>query len=310
MTLSERIEQTRSLCRDALTSPALAAAEERIARAGLTPQTCSRLLHRGAETKQPAAEFLALQAGTPLPDFALERALLVRTALPALDCLGVLPVDESVKHLFCREFSFYAKPPDWSREYFQLSGRKFSFMGGVVSLQRFPAGQYHWTLAGVPRSWLAKVSPVRLPGLCAFLIGKLHGFSPCFEPHLNSTTIRNSFVTEREYLKSFYRMAAAVELQPGIKGILAASWLYSTETHRVSPHLAFFNKPYLEAGGIVVDLGPADPDGGFLEGDPQRNRLYESGEYKPTDAMVLCSRAQAIAWKHAHPELENLVQAR
>ena len=310
MTLPERIEETRMLCRSALQSPALAPAEERIARAGLSTDKCARLLDRGAYLKRPASEFVALQKSGPLPDFALERAILVRTALPALDAIAELPVDESVKHLFCREFAFYAKPPAWAMDYFDLSGRKFSFMGAAVSFQRFPAGQYHWTPAGVPRSWLAKIAPARLPSVGLFFLTKVRGFAPFFEPHLNSTTLRATCVNEREYFKSFYRMAAALELQSDVKGIFACSWLYSAETHRVSPHLAFFNQPYLESGGVAVDIGPAGPDGGFLEGDPHRAKLYESGEYKPTLTLVVCSRAQAISWKHAHSDVEQLIKIR
>lgn len=310
MTLPERIQGARALCREALHAAPVSDAEEHIAQSGLSLQACSQLLYRGAKLKQPAAEFTALQSKNPLPDFALERALLLRTALISLDCLELLPVDDSVKHLFCREVSFYANPPNWAMEYFALAGHKFAAMGGIVSFQRFPAGQYHWTLAGFPRRWLARVAPGRLPALCAFLFGKVRGFAPYLEPHLNSTTIRSTFVTEREYLKSLYRMAAAVEKQPAIKGIMACSWLYSTETHRVSPHLAFFNRPYLQAGGMYVDVGLASPDSGFQDGDPHRAELYKSGQYKPTVGLVLCSRAQAIAWKQAHPELQPLIQVR
>ena len=64
----------------------------------------------------------------------------------------------------------------------------------------------------------------------------------------------------------------------------------------------------MEAGGFYADLGPALPDSGFLEGDPQRADL--SGAYRPTNALVLCSRAQALAWKQAHPEIEQLLNVR
>lgn len=283
MTLKARIEETRSLCRTMLSSAPLAEAEALIARAGFTPQMCSHLLRSGAKRKSPAPELAALRPGKVLEgqwpyDFALERALLVRTAIFALDEIASMPVDESVKHLFCIEFTAYAKPPAASLENFTMDGRRFAAMSGIVSLSRFPAGQYHWILSGFPRSWFPKVSPARLPGLGYFLAARMHGREPLFEPHLNGTTSRSTFVTEREYFKSFFRMAAAIEKQPGIKGIMASSWLYSRETHRINPHLAFFNRPYIEAGGFYADLGPALPESGFLKGDPKRAELYNSGE--------------------------------
>lgn len=66
----------------------------------------------------------------------------------------------------------------------------------------------------------------------------------------------------------------------------------------------------MEAGGFYADLGPPLPESGFLEGDPQRAELYKFGEYRPTHALVLCSRAQAIAWKQAHPEIAPLLNVR
>lgn len=314
MTLPDRIQQTRAVCCDALRSSPLAEAGAYLVRSGLTPEACSQLLRRGARLQQPAPELTALhgsmKAENLLPDFAFERALLVRTALATLDQILTLAVDESVKHLFCREFQLYANPPARTLEDFALGGRHFAAMSGVVCCSRFPAGQYHWIVSGFPRSWFAKVTPARLPAFCGFLFTKAHGRAPFFEPHLNGTTARSSFVTEREYLKSFYRMALAIEKQPSIKGIMAVSWLYSRETHRVSPHLAFFNQPYTEVGGFYVDLGAADPKSGFLERDPKRTELYRSGEYKPTNALVLCSRAQAIAWRQAHPEFEAMLAVR
>jgi hypothetical protein len=91
---------------------------------------------------------------------------------------------------------------------------------------------------------------------------------------------------------------------------MASSWLYSRETHRINPHLAFFNRPYMEAGGFYADLGPALPESGFLKGDPKRAELYNSGEYRPTNALVLCSRSQAIAWKQTRPEIAQLIHVK
>ena len=314
MRLTGQLEETRSVCRSALSSAPLAAAEAFIARAGLTPQACSCLLRAGAMRKRPAPELAALRPtdvleGPGSHDFAFERALLVRTAISALDEIPDLPVDESVKQLFCREFTSYAKPTT-ALENFAMDGRRFAAMSGIVSLSRFPAGQYHWILSGIPRSWFLKLSLSRLPRFCYFLTTETHGRVPFFEPHLDGTTSRSTFVTEREYLKSFCRMAAAIEMQPGIKGIMASSWLYSRETQRINPHLAFFNRPYMETDGFYADLGPADSTSGFLEGNSQRAELYKSGEFRPTHAMVLCSRAQAIAWKRAHPEIVQLLTMR
>ena len=101
-------------------------------------------------------------------------------------------------------------------------------------------------------------------------------------------------------------MASALERQPEVRGLMTGSWFHSLETHRVSPHLAFVNRPFLEAGGIYTELGPADPEDGFLVGNPARAALYHSG---PAFGLVMCTREQAIAWKRSNPELEQSVNA-
>lgn len=315
MTLSERIERTRSLCGNALSAGPLAQAEACLARAGFSNSDYAAMLRSGARYHRPAPELVRLRdeclaAGLPAAEFFFERALLIRTALAALDEVPLLPVDESVQHLFCREFDFYAQPPASALSRFALEGQIFPAMSGLVSLTRFPAGQYQWVISGLPRSWLPKIPPLQLARVCWFLATGMRGLAPYFVPHINATSMTASFLTEREYYKSFCRMATALEKQPAIRGIMAGAWMFSKETHRVSPHLAFFNKPYLESGGLYVDRGPAAPADGFLAGDPVRAARYHSGEYRPTFGLVFCTRDQAISWKQRHPELESQLAVR
>jgi hypothetical protein len=146
-----------------------------------------------------------------------------------------------------------------------------------------------------------------LPALAIFLARRVRGFKPYFVSHMAVTSSKSRFLTEREYLKSFYRMAAAIEMQPSVRAIMGTSWLHSRETHRVSPHLAFLNRPHLDAGGIYIDIGPAPETAGFLTGDKHRQELYRAGKYKPTIGVVICTREQAINWKNSHPEIQPLL---
>ena len=234
----------------------------------------------------------------------------MRAALPAIDQISGLPVDETVKHLYCKEFAFYAKPPASAYSHFSIQAYPFIAMSKIVLLKRFPAGSTDWEISGFPRSWLVKVAPHFMARTYQFLALKTRGFKPFFVPHLAGTRNRLPFLLEREFLASFYRAAIALEKQPRIKALMAGSWLHSVETHRVSPHLSFMNRPYIEAGGIYTDLGPADPNDGFLDGSKERAELYYAGKYKPTFGIVMCTSKQAIAWKRAHPEIEPLLTVR
>jgi hypothetical protein len=311
--LSERIEQARAVCRGALGQSPLGDAALFLERRKITEQVGLELLRAGARVQKATPELWALteaaqrESGTVSRTGVVERALLVRGALGALDQIGGLAVEESVKHLFCREFISYAEgaaAPDW----YASSGFPFFAMSKIVLLERFPGGQLQWEISGFPRRWLARIPGRALPRALSFLALQARGLHPYFVWHVGGTTKRLPFLLEREALKTFYRMAATLEMQPGARAILGGSWLHSVETHRVSPHLAFLNRPFLEAGGIYLDLGPAQPDDGFLAGDPRRAELYASGEYRPTFGLVICSREQAIGWKRGHPELEKAVR--
>jgi hypothetical protein len=183
-------------------------------------------------------------------------------------------------------------------------------MARIAVLERFPAGSSHWEISGFQRSWFAKLVPRQLVRAVRYLGLEVRGLTPYFVAHLGGPRGRVPFLIERDFRVAFYRAASALERQPGIRAMMAGSWLHSIETHRVSPHLAFLNTPYMEAGGLYLDVGPAKPEDGFLAGSPERVALYESGAYKPTFGLVICSRAHAIAWKRAHPELEALTAVR
>lgn len=94
-------------------------------------------------------------------------------------------------------------------------------------------------------------------------------------------------------------------LQPEIKGLITASWLHSPDTFAVSPHLKWLNDVFLQNGGYVFPLGPADIDGGVLHRSPERQQAYEAGTFKPTEALVIWPRQAMLAWAAGHEELRD-----
>ena len=309
MNVTDRVEMTRAACVAAIASPPLAEVESCLESQGMAVPARMMLLRKCASLQAPVPELMKLQkditsAGIDAADpTAFARALLVRACLESLDKIPLLPVDDSVKCLFCSEFSYYANPGQDAPGKFAVNLYPFFAMGKIALLQRFPGGQQQWEVSGFPRSWLAAARSV-LPSLAWFLATKAGGFKPYFVSHMAVSRHTTRFLTEREYRKSFYRMAAAIELQPSVRAIMGASWLHSRETHRVSPHLAFLNKPHLEAGGIYADVGEAPVKAGFLTGDKVREELYRTGKYKPTIGVVICTREQAVEWKRKHADME------
>jgi len=234
---------------------------------------------------------------------SFERLLLMRQQLKALPQIAPLPVSEDVKRLFCEEFQYVATPPRGA--VFDAARGSFVALCEVATLRRFPAGQLHWNLSGLPRSWLLKVRGRARLTLLAWVAGRLRGFRPVFFPHLNAHRKSRWILTEQESNRSYYRMAQSMIHQPGVKGLVASSWLHSPDTFAVSPHLAWMNRTFLENGGLVVIMGPADPDCGVLSRSPERKKLYDEGTFKPTTGLVIWPRAAMLDWAARHPELAD-----
>ena len=242
-------------------------------------------------------------AAASLDEPDLAHALLLAASLHALTKVPSLPVSDAVKELFVEEFLFFAAPPAAWRARFRFSDVRFQEMGRIATLQRFPAGQYHWELAAFPRSWLPRVAQRWAAVTRAFL--PMRGFGPLFELHLNDRRKNRVMLLEKETALSCYRAARSLALQPAVKGIMTSSWFYCGSTGVVTPHLAWLRGFFLEAGAVALDLGEAPADAGFLVGSPDRRRLYEEGSYRPQLTCMLWPRRSVLQWAEQHAELER-----
>ncbi len=178
-----------------------------------------------------------------------------------------------------------------------MSGIRFREFAKVVTGRRFCAGLFFWDECGLRRSWLAKVPLRNWVGFGRALI-KMGGLGPMMHPHLNPR--RNSPRLEEPAISlSFAVMAESIERRSDLRGLAAASWLRSPDTHRVSPHLAAINAPILAHGGFVTTIGPASPDCGVFARSGTRRRLYQDGTFTPTVGLVLWPRAEMLHWWRA-----------
>ncbi|HEY2432304.1 MAG TPA: hypothetical protein VGI12_06485 [Vicinamibacterales bacterium] len=244
-------------------------------------------------------EQLARQ-GLPVGDGMFERFLVVATALRSVDRVAQLPVDARVRQLFYKKFSSYAAG---SPQSVQVGDASFVAMCRIASLTRFPAGQLDWVMSGVPRSRLLSVARARLPKLLKVIGLELGGFAPMFVSHLDPHRPNQGMLLERESLRSYHRMARSMTRQPSIRGFMTASWFHSPDTFAVSPHLRWVNEVFLQNGGHVFPLGPADPTCGVLHRSPERQRAYDNGTFIPTEALVIWPRSAMLGWAEQRPDL-------
>lgn len=311
-TLAERVSKSRALCAKALREPSISAVSEllRAATGGLQPEDPGPIDQTIALGK-PAAGLVAWAARVdaariPQERRPLERLLLICAGSALLDHIEFLPIEESVRYLICKEIALMAAPRDESLRHFAMSSPHFIALCKIARGVRFPAGQHQFECSAFPGSWLSRIPLKELPKTLRFLLGAAHGVYPYFETHLAPPMHGVPVLLEREFQIAFYRIARTLELQPQIKALMAVGWMHSDETYRVSPHLAFMNRPFEQAGGLITNVGPANVNDGFLEGSPRRAELYSSRQYKPLCGLALCGRNQAIAWAASRPKLAEV----
>ena len=305
--LASSIKQARETCEEALLQPALRNVERAANQNHVTLrylQTLVESVNEQALTQQPlmklSAKLLGVTCGAG--ETAFTRFLLIQGALVSLDRLAKLPLPSTVKVLTCKKIQLFANPEEGWLSQFRIGSAGFVAMCKIATLRRFPAGQLDWEISGLPRSWLLKVHLKNLPQLVRYVATKFGSFGPAFFSHVALHKKNSLLLTEREVYRSYYRMAQCLEIQPNIKGFLTSSWLYSEETLRVSPHLAWLSAIFRENGAIIMNMGPAPHDSGVFTRSPERKALYDAGLFKPTNALVLWGRSEMIKWSSKHPE--------
>jgi len=237
------------------------------------------------------------------PPCAVEQFALLQAFSAAAGLLPELPVEVSVKRLFCALGRQVAAPPaDWEPQ-FDLAGGPFMEIAKLASLQRFPAGQLVFNFITLPRSWLLKVHPLDLPATLGEIVFGLGGFGPFAAPHLNHWRANPLLLLPTENERSLWRIAKSIELQPRVRGLMADGWFYSPQVGTLFPHLAWLRAFFVDNGGHIVDLEAAAPGSGFMVGSAKRRKLYERGAYQPRRTLVLWRREHMLAWAASRPEL-------
>lgn len=301
--MAELIGQTREVCVAALGSEPLREAAERLEQSGFPRSSWIGLVeHFWREASFPAALVPVIETAPPT---SVARRLLLEAVLRALDGFPEERLYEGVKTLLCDEFQFIAEPAASLATWFDHGKYPLRMLSGYVLLERYPAGQLVFEPSGMPRSWIPKIRPADLPRFLMYFLRE-GSFSPYYFVHLGVRRGKLPILIERENDKSYYLMAKTMELRPEIRGILACSWLYYKDNHvSVSKNLRWVTEEMERNGALATHIGEAAPDTGFLTGNPKRKELYESGEWRPKQGLVIWPRKQMLEWAARRPELAD-----
>jgi hypothetical protein len=233
---------------------------------------------------------------------ALERCLLLQTAVGCGPLLARASMGESVMRCLADELRFLAMPDTRDVPKLLAPSDGFVAFAKIVTLRRFPAGQLQFERSGIPLSWFLRLGPRRLTTVVRFLGRFVGGRRPFFFHHIAWRRPNRMFLLEREQNRSYWRIAQSLARHPDVKGLLTESWLHSPDTFEVSSHLAWLNTPFLEHGGLIVVLGRAAAESGVFTSSPHRKRLSDQGHFRPTTAMAIWPRAAMLDWASNHPE--------
>jgi hypothetical protein len=277
-----------------LESPAARDIEHRVTDSGTVLSDALKTLDEVTPDPASTRGVRALRERMALDDLPLERWLLARRGLLALDDLARTPLPQECRILTAEDIGALGSDAVSDRTLHESKSR-FREFAKIVTGRRYAAGLFHFEIDGIPRAWLLSVPRTELARVWWFVAARMRGRAPVLVPHV---TWRRPLppITADEVNRSYLLMTGVLECQPALKGLAGSSWLRSPDTHRVSPNLACVNAPIVTAGGIETTMGPAPPDCGVLTRSETRKRLFDEGRFKPTIGLTLWPRDAMLRW--------------
>lgn len=161
--------------------------------------------------------------------------------------------------------------------------------------ERLLGDEFDWDTSGLSRSIAAELTLKDTILAGYHTIFRARGYRPMFYFHLglNRST---KHLTPEGTMRSFRMIAESLELNPSIRGCIAAPWWCAKQVPLVTPSLAWF-RSFLEVGGaFIADYKSIDPHCGALARSATRRQLYDAGEYEPRRALVLWPRSAMLKW--------------
>ena len=270
-----------------------------------SPQAWLRLIRNLSRDPLGNALFSAAcaLARRSLPAGALERYALLHAAMAVAPRVQALPVHPWIKKRYAAVVAEIIDTPPHLCPLLDSERWTFSELAQIVSLRRFPAGQHNWVVGRAGRSAILRLRlrASEYPRLLRELLTRYGGMPPVASIHLSEWRARPDLVLKGEGLRSMYRIARTLELQPWLSGIQGMSWLHSKEVGSVSPHLAWLHELYVENGAFTAEMEPANPKL-FMRGSTARRELFARGTFAPPITVFLWHRDDVLRWAQSHPE--------
>lgn len=161
-------------------------------------------------------------------------------------------------------------------------------------------------------AWMIEIAAVRkrllvTGGLRQFVrssilfLFKLRGVKPFYRIHTLKRYSEGFTPKERE--RCYLRIAELLKRNPEIKGVYLLGWFYDPKLAEVSPGLAYLRETPERNGAIRFRFETSDQALRLATAwSAERQKLYNAGEYMPTEYALIWPRKEMLGWALAQPK--------
>jgi hypothetical protein len=255
----------------------------------------------------------------------------VLTLVEGVECLGEDILANYHKILLlkimCIKYEYYLSRVDAGREYlfsnlqriyisvicfdsdnsdFLYSSDKFKKNLSICLNHLQPFGAQKVCFSSIPRGFLFKNNLSQLFRGSFFSLMKTNGFKPVYEMHTDSNDpdLLELFTSDGWLL--FYKdICKSLIENRKIKAIYGTSWFFDPNLKKISPRLSYLLDLPLAHGAELFYIGPSESARkSALATSSKRLSMFSSGEYQPTDYMVVWARKDILKWFKNLNEME------
>ena len=180
---------------------------------------------------------------------------------------------------------------------FQIFSLRSDFR--IACFGRVPVGPQHMEVSSLPGSVLVRGGFFQGARYLRTLL-KAGGRSPFYILHLDSNIWPPAFM--RAYSadaqrKMFHHIAGCLEMNPNIRGVMSAGWLFDPQLDFATPQLSYLRQGWVENGAGRFFWEKSDATRHMAtKNSTHRTKLHEEERYEPEAHMVVWPRKSLIAW--------------
>ena len=201
-----------------------------------------------------------------------------------------------VRELYQRElFRIRAQLKTFDLNFYDFDNDPFLKDYALLTHRFIPIGaEFAVPFSGIPRRTLVQGG---VGQFCRAVTAVLRagGFKPYFSLHAHPLALRD--FNPQGWEASYHLLAELLQLNPGIKGMISASWFLDPRLKAISPHLTYL-RDLPERNGCAFFFVEYDTEGksGALAKSATRKRLFRAGEYVPAIYMRVWARTDILQW--------------